>query len=623
MNHDTIAILDFGGQYTQLIAKAVRSLNVYSEIFSGESTLSQFEDTSIKGIILSGGPESVTQIDAPMMDKEILLSGIPILGICYGMQLINYLLNGKNVEVEERQKEYGETEIQVDIKQPLFKGLPEKISSWMSHGDSVDSHALGEGLFLTASSEHHLAAFSHQSLPVFGVQFHPEVSHMPLGKEMIKNFLFSICACQATWSMESYIQEIKKEIFETVQNKEIISFVSGGVDSCVATSMIAQTPHIAPVHAVYIEGLMRKGETEEVQSTMKKAGVDNLTVFQAEDAFIKELEGVQDPEEKRKRIGNLFGLYQEKACEQIGLNSSQALLIQGTLYTDLIESGKGVGAKAKIIKSHHNVGCTFIEELKEQGRIVEPNKYIFKDEVRQAALALGFPKQLCYRQPFPGPGLAIRIVGGKEEWIDATFYKVEEKVQQIAHKYEEKALLWPIKTVGVQGDDRTYSFVAMLKLKEKNWRKARSIAKEITTHIHEVNRVVLDLTPETKLIPSSQIHIPTFVSKETVKTLQELDFKGRKIIEEHSFPIDLSQTIFVLCGVDPYLKGKRTLVLRAVLSDDFMTVTPSVLDHEVSGDTSLTWSCLEEISAMSLESSDIGAFAYDITDKPPATTEWE
>jgi GMP synthase (glutamine-hydrolysing) len=621
MKDDKILILDFGGQYTQLIAKAIRSLHVYSEIISGEISVDALKKLSPKGIIFSGGPESVHISGAPLVEVELLFSGIPVLGICYGMQMINFLLGGDNLLEGEFLKEYGETEIEVNKDSLLFSGLPKRLKSWMSHGDSVDQNRLGKGLFEIACSEHHVAAIEHKDHLIFGVQFHPEVAHMPEGKDILKRFIFDVCRCQGTWKMEHFITDAILDIRKSVGDKEVISFVSGGIDSTFVTVLLAKA--LSSVHAVYIEALMRKGETEEVEKILFKAGVKNLTVFKAEDEFIKALEGVQDPEEKRKIIGNLFVTFQKKACDKLGLDLKKTVLAQGTLYTDLIESGSGVGSKAKVIKSHHNVGCHFIEELKKEGRVIEPNKYIFKDEVREAAKEIGLPSSIYKRQPFPGPGLGIRIVDGDPIWINSEFYRVDAKVKKIAGHYGMQGWVCPIKSVGVQGDSRTYSFVAMIKGEERDWKRARELASALTMEIVEVNRVVLNIDPTPIEATHFDCLIATPISVESVSLLQELDFEGRELIVKENLPCEISQTIFVLCGLDIYCNGKRLVVLRAVMTDDFMTLIPCRLDNVVVNDTSLTWECLDTIRKKMIQNQGVGTLVYDITDKPPATTEWE
>jgi len=630
---DKITVLDFGAQYSQLIAKTIRKCNVFSEIKDCSHSLDSVLKEKPKGIILSGGPESVYQENAPSMDKKILDSGVPILGICYGMQHINHILGGGIIHGQVI-KEYGETEIRLN-KSPLFSGLEEKITAWMSHGDSVDGKKLAEGFKVIAETKDHVAAIANDKKKIYGVQFHPEVTHTEKGVDIVSNFVHNICGCDNSWTMGNYIEECKEYIRKIIGKNDVISFVSGGVDSTFVTTVLAQTEGIGNVYALYIDGLMRKNETEEVEKSLKNAGVNNLIVYRGEDEFIQEVSGMTDPEQKRKAIGNLFGKIQQKMVDKLNLDPEKTFLAQGTLYTDLIESGKGVGKKAANIKSHHNVGCAFIENMKAKGRIVEPNRFIFKDEIREAARTIGLPPEISERQPFPGPGLGIRIVNGLDEWINDEFYRINLKVNKIASEYGLEGHLLPIKTVGVQGDARTYSYLALLNGK-RNWKKIREAAKKIPTEVHEVNRIVYDISDRKSEIgmsyfPSNNL-IPTTVNKETVDLLKDVDYEGRNIIDKYGFNKDISQTIFVLFGADIYNQGKRSVALRGVSTDDFMTVSPieplnvkmsELGQYRKNNKIRMSWECLDEISDNLIKKYKVGAFVIDVTDKPPATTCWE
>jgi GMP synthase (glutamine-hydrolysing) len=364
---------------------------------------------------------------------------------------------------------------------------------------------------------------------------------------------------------------------------------------------------------------MRKGENEEVLESYKRAGIKNLTFIDAEERFIDAVKGMQDPEQKRKAIGNMFGIIQQEACERLGIDPDKTYLAQGSLYTDHIESGKGVGKKAANIKSHHNVGCEFIERMKAKGLLVEPNRMIFKDEVRRAAKEIGLPPEIYERQPYPGPGLGIRIVGGKNENLGKEFYDTNSKVSSIADAEMLEGYIVPVRTVGVQGDGRTYSFLTVLR-GERDWQRIRNAAARIPKEVRETNRVVYDLSKNTGSYVDLISLVSTTVDKETYSLLQDVDNEGRGIIKKYGFDTleNISQTIFVLFGADPYLKGKRSVALRAVSTDDFMTVKPVDI-----GEKTLSWNCLDEIHDTLLKKYDIGMFVYDVTDKPPATTCWE
>lgn len=628
LNSEWILILDFGGQYSQLITRAVRRIGVYSEIVAYDTEPKSLTNPP-KGIIFSGGPESVYSDKAPEPSHRWLELGVPVLGICYGMQWLNHNYGGSMLHGSQNSGEYGEIEISVDNQHKLFEGLPEQIASWMSHGDSIDKAGLAEDFEITAMSSQHVSAIYNAKKSLYGVQFHPEVSHMSLGQNIIENFVRTICGCSADWGMQDFLKLSHQYIKETVKNNKVLSFVSGGVDSTFVTCLLSQVKDIGEVHAVYIEGLMRKGELEEVERTLKQSGVKNLTIVDAKQRFIEALKNEWEPETKRKIVGNLFGTLQTEACAQLNLDPETTILAQGTLYTDLIESGKGVGSKAHNIKSHHNVGCEFIENLKQRGQIVEPNQWIFKDEVRMAAAEIGLPQEIVKRQPFPGPGLAIRIVQGREEWIDQRFYDLEESARRIVSKWELNALLLPVKTVGVKGDCRSYEHAIMLQ-GNRNWSEIREATRVLTQELKGINRVVFDVSGN-NLKPTSHTVIDTRVNNETVDLLQEADWIGRKLLEKYSHQEHISQSIFVLFGADPFGVNKRSLALRAVVTEDFMTVTPAVPLHPAEIDlaklnskpVSLSWECLDEIATAVLSKLNLGAFVIDVTDKPPATTCWE
>ncbi|MGM5482219.1 MAG: glutamine-hydrolyzing GMP synthase [Nanobdellota archaeon] len=596
---EKIVILDFGGQYTQLIAKCVRETNVFSEIIPHFES-GRINKENLKGVILSGGPSSVTMKGSPKIEKSFFKLGVPILGICYGMQTIAYLMGGELVN--QGVKEYGETEIKLE-KSNLFSGIgSNQIKVWMSHGDSVSNPP--KGFKTIAETKNHIAAIANKEKQIYGVQFHPEVAHTEHGTDIINNFVHNICKCKHDWTPGNFVEKAKKYIKDTVKNNDVICFVSGGVDSSFVAALLSKTNGIGNVYPVYIQGLMRKHETREVEKSLKEAGVDNLLVYKAEDEFIEAVYGLSGPEEKRKAIGNLFGKLQQRIVNDLNLGKN-TYLAQGTLYTDLIESGKGVGNSANNIKSHHNVGCEFIEDLKKKRQLVEPNKWIFKDEVRKAAKEIGLPENIYNRQPFPGPGLGIRIVNGKSEWED-TCKEEQKKAEPIAKKHNLRIVVAPVKTVGVQGDKRTYKFVAVLR-GEKNWQKIREAAKEIPMECNNINRVVFQID-ESDTQPRA---IKTIVSKKTINTLKEIDYQGRNMLSDSG----ISQTIFVLFGADLSGEGKRSVALRAVLTDDFMTARPAVPGNEIN------WETLDKINSIVKKYS--GSLVIDVTDKPPATTCWE
>ena len=628
ISSEWILILDFGGQYTQLITRAVRRAGTYSEILPYNSDPDQLSSRP-KGIILSGGPESVYADQSPQPSPKWLDLGIPILGICYGMQWLNHFHGGEMLHGVNHSGEYGEIEVNIDSDHALFDGINKRIISWMSHGDSIDEKGLAQDFKIIAKTSNHVAAISSPLKKFYGVQFHPEVSHMPDGQKILVNFVRKICNCKTQWGMQDFLRQSHQYVRDTVKQRDVLSFVSGGVDSSFVTCLLSQVEGIGNVHAVYIEALMRKGELDEVKNALKKAGVKNLKIIDAKQRFIEALKDEWEPETKRKIVGNLFGDLQTEACADLNLDASTTMLAQGTLYTDLIESGKGVGNKAHNIKSHHNVGCKFIEDLKERGQVVEPNQWIFKDEVRLAAAEIGLPSEIVNRQPFPGPGLAIRIVQGREEWINQDFLNLQKKASELSSKEGYRALLLPVKTVGVKGDSRSYEHAVMLQ-GPRNWETIRRVTRTLTQELKGINRVVFDISSK-EMVAHSHAVIDTRVSNETVELLQEADWIGRQLLDKYKFQQNISQSIFVLFGADPFNTGKRSIALRAVVTEDFMTVTPAVpLDSEEVKQAqknqkaiSLSWECLDQIAEKFLNQLNLGAFVIDVTDKPPATTCWE
>jgi GMP synthase (glutamine-hydrolysing) len=410
---ERIVILDYGSQYTQLIARRIREQNVFTEIRSPTSTWKDIEALNPRGIILSGGPNSLSSRVLPL-DPVILEAPVPVLGICYGMQLINHCSGGSVKPLDSG--EYGRHELLIDEGGSLLEDIPQRSTVWMSHRDSVAS--LADNFRILARSEDGIpAAIAHKQLPLFGLQFHPEVSHTQFGQRIIEQFL-QLCSCQRDWSMQHYLDSSMQDIREQVGHSPVLSLVSGGVDSTVATCLCQKALGPEQVHALYIDtGLMRLHETEEVKQIFASQGVRQFKVVYAEDEFLAALEGISDPEEKRRRIGTKFIEVMHREIEALGLPLEDSFFCQGTLYTDLIESGKGCGDQAVVIKTHHNVNPPIVEEKRRRGLIVEPNREIFKDEVRKLGELLGLPSEMVWRHPFPGPGLAIRIMGEVTSYV--------------------------------------------------------------------------------------------------------------------------------------------------------------------------------------------------------------
>jgi GMP synthase (glutamine-hydrolysing) len=503
-----ILILDFGSQYTMLIARRVRELKVYSEIHPYNVGLSFIREFRPSGIILSGGPASVYDEGAPSLPAEVLALGIPVLGICYGMQLLASLLGGRVGKSTER--EYGIANIRGEWGDPLFLGIDEfrhnmTIQVWMSHGDRIEE--LPKGFTSIARSGNSpVAAMSSHDKTLYGVQFHPEVAHTPKGKEILSNFLFRVCGLAPTWTMHSFVETSIRKIRETVGSENVVLGLSGGVDSSVAAVLLHRALGNRLTCIFVNNGLLRKGEAEEVLETFRSGIGLHLEYVEAEERFLAALDGVEDPERKRKIIGELFVRVFEEAAGKIP--GGVGFLGQGTLYPDVIESVSFKGPSA-VIKSHHNVGGL---PEKMHLKLVEPLRELFKDEVRELGRELSVPDPILERQPFPGPGLAVRIVGPvtpeRLRILREADAIVDEEVRE-AGLYESIwqsfAVLLPIKTVGVMGDFRTYENVAAIRAVQSqdgmtaDWVRLpydllQRISTRIINEVKGVNRVVYDVS---------------------------------------------------------------------------------------------------------------------------------
>ncbi|MDY7029814.1 MAG: glutamine-hydrolyzing GMP synthase, partial [Spirochaetota bacterium] len=404
---DRILILDFGGQTTQLIGRRIRDIGVYTDIYPADTVLTPELLKETKGIILSGSPYSVNDADPPWPDESVFDCGLPLLGICFGTQAMMKHFGGQVTSLPTR--EYGRAGVVFKKYSHLFEGVPEHFASWMSHGDSIDR--LAPGFDIVAESENGIpAAVEAAELPFFGLQFHPEVSHCEYGNRILENFAVNICGAAKSWTMDRYIEDTLEEIRARVGSNKVLLLISGGVDSTVVAGLLLQALPPDQVHLLHIDtGLMRKNESSKVIRDLEQLGASHVHFVDASQEFLSALQGVDDPEKKREIIGDLFITIQEREVKRI--NVKDAYLAQGTLYTDLIESGKGVGKKAHVIKSHHNVRSPLVEEKRARGLIVEPLDRIYKDEVRRVGRIIGISEEVVARHPFPGPGLAVRILG--------------------------------------------------------------------------------------------------------------------------------------------------------------------------------------------------------------------
>lgn len=497
---ETVLVIDFGGQYNQLIARRVRDLNVYCELIPCGTPLEKIKAKNPIGIIFTGGPNSVFGADALKVDEGIYTLGVPVLGICYGAQLIAHQLGGKVRSAAVG--EYGQVKA-VYKKSVIFDGLPEEGVCWMSHTDSVSE--LPDGFEITAfTADCPIAAMQNTQKRIYAVQFHPEVAHTQNGTLMLKNFLYKACGASGDWTMKDFVARKVAEIREKVGDKKVLCAMSGGVDSAVAATLVHRAVGDR-LTCVYVDhGLMRKNETEEVRQVFKDGLGMNLILADAEELFLRKLAGVTDPESKRKIIGREFITVFEKEAEKIG---KVDYLVQGTIYPDVIESGSGDSA---VIKSHHNVGG--LPDVVDFEEIIEPLRDLFKDEVRAVGFELGLPEQVVMRQPFPGPGLGIRVIGEitkekLETLRDADFIYREEiaKAGLSGQIWQYFAVLTDTRSVGVMGDMRTYDYTVALRAvlsvdaMTADWAKIPyevlgAVSNRIVNEVRNVNRVVYDIT---------------------------------------------------------------------------------------------------------------------------------
>ena len=503
MKKELVLVIDFGGQYNQLIGRRVREAGVYCEVHPHTLSVDKIKEMNPKGIIFTGGPNSVYSEDSPLCDKSLLEAGIPILGICYGSQLMAHVLGGKVTTAPV--SEYGKTSVEINTESKLFKGLSSPTICWMSHTDYIEKAP--EGFKVVATTEVcPVAAMESEEKKLYAVQFHPEVLHTEEGAKMISNFLYNVCECSGDWKMDAFVERTIKEIREKVGNGKALCALSGGVDSSVAAVLLSKAIG-SQLTCVFVDhGLLRKNEADEVEEVFGPNGPYNLNFIRvnAQERFYEKLKGVEDPETKRKIIGEEFIRVFEEEAKKIG---AVDFLVQGTIYPDIIESGLG---KSAVIKSHHNVGG--LPDYVDFKEIIEPLRLLFKDEVRRAGLELGLPEKLVYRQPFPGPGLGVRIIGEVTaekvrivQDADAIYREELEKAGIAREIGQYFAALTNMRSVGVMGDERTYDYAIALRAVETTdfmtaesanlpWEVLGKVTTRIVNEVKGVNRVLYDCT---------------------------------------------------------------------------------------------------------------------------------
>ena len=616
---EKLAILDCGGQYTKVIDRRVRELGVKSDIFPISVKSEKLKDYG--SIILSGGPNNIGESERLNFDEKVFELGVPVLGICYGMQLMSDHFGG-TVD-SNLKKEYGQNEIIIDNTVPLFEGLEEKQYVLMSHGDTVK--VCPNGFKVIARSGEEIAGVADIKRNMYGVQFHPEVDLTENGMKMLENFIRKVAKYQDVYAIEDRIQTSINMIKEKVGDNKIIVLVSGGVDSAVTAALLVKSLNPDNIYAIHIDsGFMRKNESDIVCENLKKLGMKNLirenakdyflnTIVETEEGPIGPLSKTVDPEKKRRIIGEIFIQIANNVIERLGLDKEKTFIAQGTLRPDLIESGNpDISGFAHKIKTHHN-DVAIVREARKKGLIVETNSDWHKDEVRRVARNLGLDEEIASRQPFPGPGLAIRLICHDKN--DEAVITPEEvaKLDEILNGTSLKGEILPIKSVGVQGDARSYRNLCLFSGNkfDFNWRELVDKAKEVTDNIPTINRVGYILNKE-KVESKINCYNMT-IEDENIDLLREID----SIVTTNLKDAKVSQTFAVLIPIG--VTKKYSIAIRTFVTNDFMTGRPGEIGKEVS--TEKIKSIVDEIETK--YGNEIEFIIYDITSKPPATTEWQ
>eukprot|EP01132_Coremiostelium_polycephalum_P000413 gene413-523_t len=669
-DEELVIILDAGSQYSKVIDRRVRELNVASEIHPFNTPLDKLlSKGNVKGIIISGGPESVYSAKAPTYDPTLFsLTNVPVLGICYGMQLMNHVFGGKVEKHDSREDGVHSIFITQEPEvSPLFKGLAKEETVLLTHGDSVVGLAPGFKTICVSDSGI-IAGIENRERNLYGVQFHPEVDLSVHGKAVLSNFLLGICKFSGDFTLDDREQKAIEYIRSRVGNSKVLVLLSGGVDSTVCAALIAKAVGPENVYALHIDnGFMRLNESKKVEKAVAVLGL-RLIVANAAQTFYQgttEINGQQTPqlcktthpEEKRKIIGDTFIKVAEDEIKKLGLKPEDVYLAQGTLRPDLIESSsKTVSGVADVIKTHHN-DTQLVRALREQGRVVEPLRDYHKDEVRELGKTLGLPEALVWRQPFPGPGLSIRVLCADKPYLENFDYtqsildyivqgkNVDGKIPQESmtkidnllkemnclYKFNPqtnniKATLLPIQTVGVQGDGRTYSFLVGLsnilpgkgEFSQQDWVQLFSLARVIPKICHNINRIVFIYGDNNWGDQPIKTITPTYLLPDTLTQLQEADEIVNELLMKYNLIRKLSQVPVILFPVSFGVDGNRSIAIRTFITNDFMTGIPAVPSLDIPIE------CLQEMATGILSKvKGISKVVYDLTSKPPGTTEWE
>ena len=596
---EKVAVLDSGGQYCHLIARKVRELGVYAEILP--LSVKPTDLQQYRGVIISGGPASVFAPESPQPDMNLFQIRRPLLGICYGHQLMAHYLDG---EVEPgTTHEFGRADLRVRRDDPLFDGQVRRQRVWMSHGDQVTKLPSGFQV-LGDTRQCKVAAMGDLDRKYFGLQFHPEVVHTVHGAEILHNFLAEVCRCSMNWHPQDRVTQIQRDIQRVVKGRRVLFFLSGGVDSTVAYALTVGALRPEHVHGIYVDtGFMRAGETRQIRRAFDRMGFRSFEVVSARGFFFSALRKVVDPEQKRRLIGKLFVDVQDRVLERQEFKNHNWVLGQGTIYPDTIESGGS--ANSSVIKTHHN-RVKRIDELIKQGRVLEPLSEFYKDEVRLLGRVLGLPPELIGRHPFPGPGLAIRCLCS----LRAAKLQKDPEINELAKQSNYRAVLLPLRSVGVQGDSRSYAKVTVLYHGEPEYRHGLPLATEITNQYRYTNRVVMVLTPR-RFRPSEWKIQRAYLTQKRVGLLQEADSIVTDFLRDNDLYNSVWQCPVVLLPFSR--RGGETIALRPITSVDGMTAEVAQLPGAK----------LHALARKLITLPEVEAVLLDVSHKPPSTIEWE